>query len=139
MTDHFKTFGIDRSFGIDRDSLEKRFHEMQSESHPDRHMHSDAARRDQALTDSSDINRAYRTLRDPLPRTKHLLSLYGFTVSDQKKVPATLLMTVMEAQEKLAELSTTKDPGIKQRLMHELGSIAENLDAMRSTLEAESD
>ncbi len=137
MIDHFHTFGSDRTFSVDRDSLEKRFHELQSESHPDRHVTADAIRREQALADSSDINAAYRVLREPIPRAKHLLELYGFPISAQKQVPQSLLMTVMDAQEKIAEMDAEKDRQKKQKLIHELGAVAEELETRRASIDEE--
>jgi len=137
MIDHFHTFGIDRTFGIDAAKLEKRFHELQSESHPDRHVTAESDRRERALAESSDINAAYRTLRDNTSRAKHLVELYGFPISDQKSVPQSLLMSVMEAQEKIAELESITDRTAKQRTLHELGAIAEQLEMQRDRIDAE--
>ncbi len=137
MTDHFCRFGIDRTFAVNRDELERRFYELQLQSHPDRHVTAEIARRDEALAESSDINAAYRTLREPLPRAKHLLELYGYPISEQKKVPQTLLMTVMEAQEKIAELEMATDRATKQRMAHELGAVAEDLETRRSAIDEE--
>ncbi len=137
MTDHFCRFGIDRTFAVDRDRLERRFHEMQSASHPDRHVTSEMGRREQALAESSDINAAYRTLRESIPRAKHLVELYGFPISEQKSVPPSLLMTVMEAQEKIAELEMARDRLVKEKIMHELLAIVEELEGQRETIDAE--
>jgi molecular chaperone HscB len=137
MTDYFSTFGIDRTFVVDRDTLEKRFHELQSESHPDRHVTAGTDRREKALADSSDINAAYRTLREAIPRAKHLLELYGFPISEQKQVPQSLLMIVMDAQEKIAEIESATDRAAKQRMMHELGAVAEELEMRRSAIDEE--
>ena len=137
MTDYFKTLGIDRTFGVDRERLETYFHELQAGSHPDRHVNATFERRELALTESSDINAAYRTLREPLSRTKHLLALYGFFVGEQKQVSPALLMTVMEAQEKITNLEAVSDPQTKQRYMHELGAIAEELEMKRIALDEE--
>ncbi|HWF43372.1 MAG TPA: Fe-S protein assembly co-chaperone HscB [Candidatus Kapabacteria bacterium] len=137
MTDYFSTFGIDRTFGEGRDSLEARFHELQSESHPDRHVNAEAERRETALSESSDINAAYKTLREPLPRARHLLVLYGYPIGDQKQVPASLLMTVMEAQEKISDLESAHDGQTKQRIIHELGAVAEGLEMKRMALDEE--
>ena len=139
MTDHFLTFGIDRTFNVDRDRLEKRFHELQSQSHPDRHVSAETERREQALAESSDINAAYRALREPIPRAKHLVELYGFPISDQKSVPPGLLMTVMEAQEKIAEFENAKDREAKQDAMNELLAIVEELEGQREAIDEERD
>lgn len=137
MTDYFSTFGLDRTFSVDRDALESAFHEMQKASHPDRHVNASMEERGKMLSESSTINRAYRTLRDSVARARHLLDLYGFRVGDQKQVPPTLLMTVMEAQEKIAELADIADSGLRKQKMHELGALAEDLDRMRVTLDTE--
>ena len=137
MTDHFLTFGIDRTFNVDRDRLEKRFHELQSASHPDRHVTEETDRREQALAESSDINAAYRTLREAIPRAKHVVELYGFPISDQKSVPPGLLMTVMEAQEKIAEFENAKDREAKQESMNELLAIVEALEDQREAIDEE--
>ena len=139
MTDHFCRFGIDRTFGVDADRLEHRFHELQLQSHPDRHVKEEESRRDEALQESSDINAAYRTLREPIPRAKHLVELYGFPISEQKSVPPGLLMTVMEAQEKIAEFESAPDREAKQDAMDELLAIVEELENQRETIDEERD
>jgi molecular chaperone HscB len=139
MTDHFCRFGIDRTFAVNSNALEKRFHELQLQSHPDRHVKDEEAGRDQALVESSDINAAYRTLREPIPRAKHLVDLYGFPISDQKSVPPGLLMTVMEAQEKIAEFESATDRDAKQEAMNDLLAIVEELEGQRETIDEERD
>jgi Fe-S protein assembly co-chaperone HscB len=137
MIDHFCRFGIDRTFAVDRDRLERLFHELQSQSHPDRHVTSGDERRDQALAESSDINSAYRLLREPLQRARHLVELYGYAVGNQKNIPSTLLMTVMEAQEKIAELEQARGREENEKLIHELSAVAEELEMRRETIDDE--
>jgi molecular chaperone HscB len=137
MLDNFRTFGIDRTFSVDAGKLEKNFHGLQSKSHPDRHVSEKAEKREQALADSSDINSAYRTLREAIPRAKHLIELYGFPISEQKRVPPALLMTVMEAQEKIAELEQATDRKAKEKTMHELFAIIEQLETQRTAIDEE--
>jgi molecular chaperone HscB len=57
-----------------------------------------------ALDSSSKVNEAYRALRDPIARTKHLLSLYGYSVEQSKQVPMELLELVMNVQEQVAAI-----------------------------------
>ena len=125
MTDHFSTFGIDKTFFINREQLERRFHVLQAASHPDRHIDAPEEDKDRILERSSEINQAYRVLRDPIPRTKHLLSLYGYSVHEKKKVPQALLMTVMEVQEKIAELESIQDTPSRNRIKRELTELSE--------------
>ena len=100
-------------------------------------MTAEVARRERALAESSDINAAYRTLREVVPRAKHLLELYGYPISEQKKVPQSLLMVVMDVQEKIAELEATPDRPSKQRLLGELGAVAESLENRRAAIDEE--
>ncbi|MDP4200925.1 MAG: Fe-S protein assembly co-chaperone HscB [Bacteroidota bacterium] len=137
MTDHFQIFGIDRTFAVNREMLEARFHELQSRSHPDRHVQSEVETRDRALSESSEINAAYRTLREQLPRARHLVELYGFPVGEQKNVPPALLMTVMDAQEKIMEREQATSRDAKMRNREELEAIADELQMRREALDEE--
>lgn len=56
---------------------------------------------------SSMLNDAYRTLRDPIARTKYLLSLYGYKEA-QKKAPPDLLEEVFELNMQIEELKGAK-------------------------------
>ncbi len=105
VTDHFSTFGISRTFrDEDAAQLERRFHELQRRYHPDRVAAKGAEAVLTALDSSSKVNEAYRALRDPIARTKHLLSLYGYSVEQSKQVPMELLELVMNVQEQVAAL-----------------------------------
>ena len=139
MPDYYFLFQLDRTFGVSLEQLERTFYSLQSESHPDRHITSDEDRKAQALSDSSDINKAYQTLRDRYRRAKYLLARYGFHVDQQKSVPQALLMTVMEAQEKLAEIDMQPTPHLRARLMEELEPLLERLEERREILEDEFD
>jgi molecular chaperone HscB len=135
--DYYSLFGVDRTFGLSLEQLERTFYGLQRESHPDRHITSADDRRAQALSESSDINKAYQTLREKYRRAKYLLGLYGYQVDQQKSVPPGLLMTVMEAQEKLSEIDVQTTPHIRARLMEELEPLLERLEQRRETLEEE--
>lgn len=130
MKDHFATLGIKRTFAIESAALERRFHLLQRDTHPDRFaaQHPDLV--ESALERSSDINEAYRVLRDPMQRTKHLLSLYGFSVEQAKKVPPELLETVMNVQEKIAELEFTIN-GKSESIKEEMKPLADELETKR--------
>lgn len=104
-TDYFATLGVTYTFeDSDAAQLERRFHELQKQSHPDRFAGAGARVLGSALEESSRINEAYRTLRNPIQRTKHLLGLFGYSVERSKNVPSELFELVMNVQEKVAEL-----------------------------------
>jgi molecular chaperone HscB len=136
LVDHFQTFGIPHTLTALPAVLERRFHELQRSFHPDKHVTAEEAARADALTKSSSINQAYRVLRDPHQRMKHLLSLHGLSVESQKQVPAELLMTVMEVQEKLAELEFSNDARTRARVNQDLAPYSEQFEQMSDAVEA---
>ncbi len=106
MTDYFEIFGIPRSLNLSTDMLQQRFYELSRELHPDRFMRKPEAERQQALDKSSELNDAYRTLKDPLKRVYYVLSREGFDVAEQrsKDVPPELLEEVFELNMALEEM-----------------------------------
>ena len=137
MQDFFLTLGSERTFSFDNAALERRFHLLQRESHPDRFAGASGGVLDSALERSSDINEAYRTLRDPLRRTKHLLILYGYSVEQSKNVPMDLLELVMNVQEKVAELEFANEDQ-KADIIESIEPLIDELDEKRTLIDIES-
>ncbi|MEO6939226.1 MAG: Fe-S protein assembly co-chaperone HscB [Candidatus Kapaibacterium sp.] len=137
MIDHFKVFGIPRSLGLGRDSLESRFHDLQRETHPDKFAEADHLQLEEAQEASAEVNQAYRVLRDPLARLKHLLLLYGYSVGASKQIPQSLLFSVMDAQEKIAEMEFSKDAKQKVRIAGDLDTTAKGFELRLETLQKE--
>jgi molecular chaperone HscB len=86
-------------------------------------VNSSAEEREISLKRSSELNDAYRTLRDPIGRIEYLLALQGARVEGEKKqqAPPELLEEVFELNESLDELREAKSSGgetasLKQRL-----------------------
>ncbi|MEP7234222.1 MAG: Fe-S protein assembly co-chaperone HscB [Ignavibacteriota bacterium] len=138
MQDFFLTLGTGRTFGFDNAALERRFHELQRSSHPDRFSGRESAIIDSALERSSDINEAYRTLRDPLKRTKHLLSLFGYSVEQTKQVPMDLLELVMNVQEKVAELEFASEDA-RADIISDIDPILNDLEEKKTAIDDEAD
>lgn len=134
MKDHFATLGIKRTFAVESAALERRFHLLQRDTHPDRFAAQHPDLLEAALQRSSDVNEAYRTLRDPMARTKHLLSLYGFSVEQAKKVPPELLETVMNVQEKIAELEFAVN-GRSAQVREEMKPLEDELRNKRASID----
>ena len=71
MTDYFALLEQPQRPWLDRDALKEIFHEKTLQLHPDaQHGANDSAA-------FAELNEAYRTLRDPKLRLKHLLELHG--------------------------------------------------------------
>jgi molecular chaperone HscB len=96
-------------FNVDIRALQKEFFALQQQSHPD-------VSTDASLPESSYINKAYTTLRDPLQRAQYLLSLRGIDVAGDERTifeddgeRGGLLMEVMEANEQIDEAESEGD------------------------------
>ena len=83
--DYFAIFSLPRHLQIDLPALEKTFYAQSRKLHPDRFASKPAAEQEAALAASSQLNDAYRTLRDPITRTEYLLSLEGIQLEEQSR------------------------------------------------------
>ena len=122
MHSHFELFGLTPAFAIEGEALERSYREIQSKVHPDRFAHAGDAERRASLQWTTRVNEAYRTLKDPVQRAKHLLELHGVDLAFETNtaMPPEFLMQQMELRETLEE---AKD--------------AKTLDALRSDLKRE--
>src|SRR5580698_1472009 len=126
--DYFAFFGLPRKLTLDLADLELRFHSLSWKLHPDNFVRASEDERQLSLDRSSQLNDAYRTLRDPVGRVEYLLGLAGMRKEGQKKqqAPPELLEEVFELNESLDELREARASG---------GS-AEQMAGLRGTLEA---
>ena len=81
----FTQFDLPEHLHIDLATLEKSFYAQSRKLHPDRFASKPQAEQDAALAASSQLNDAYRTLRDPIARTEYLLSLQGVQLEEQSR------------------------------------------------------
>ena len=88
--------------------MERSYREIQSKVHPDRFAHAGDAERRASLQWTTRVNEAYRTLKDPVQRAKHLLELHGVDVAFETNtaMPPEFLMQQMELREALEEAKT---------------------------------
>ena len=126
--DYFASFGLPRKLTLDLDALEQRFHSLSWKLHPDHFARASEVERQLSLDLSSQLNDAYRTLRDPVARVEYLLSLSGMRKEGQKKqqAPPELLEEVFELNESLDELREARSSG---------GSVAQ-MPGLRAKLES---
>ena len=111
--DYFAFFGLPRKLTIDLADLEQRFHSLSWKLHPDNFVRASEDERQLSLDRSSQLNDAYRTLRDPVGRVEYLLGLAGMRKEGQKKqqAPPELLEEVFELNESLDELREARESG----------------------------
>jgi len=153
--DFFTFFGFPRKLELDTASLEKEFYALSRRLHPDVFAQAAPQERTWSLEQSSRLNDAYRTLKDPIKRTEYLLRLEGVELSEQSKqgtekaratgelkkqvVPEDLLEEVFELNMHLEELRAQKKAGEDDpALLEEIGkaklSLEEKYDALFNEL-----
>ncbi|MES1992237.1 MAG: Fe-S protein assembly co-chaperone HscB [Pseudomonadota bacterium] len=141
-SDYFAVFDVPPAFAQDPTELERRYLEMQTRVHPDRHAHQDAAQRRAAVEQAARINEAYRTLKDPLTRSTHLLALRGVDVLSAGSIPlpADFLFQQMSWHEDLEAARKAGDQDRLARLAESLLAERERLvQALIRTLDEERD
>lgn len=88
--DHFSFFGLPRRLQIDLPGLEREFYRLSRKLHPDMSARGNAGEQQWSLEKSSQLNDAYRTLRDPIARTEYLLELEGVKLEEQSQAATQL-------------------------------------------------
>ena len=86
--DFFTFFALSRKLVLDVSALEKHFYILSRKLHPDRFASKPLMEQEAALAQSSLLNDAYRTLKDPILRTQYLLTLEGVELEEQSKAAA---------------------------------------------------
>src|SRR6266536_2950418 len=125
--DYFTFFGLPPKLNIDIPALEKSFYELSRKLHPDLNARAGTQEQEWSMEQSSLLNDAYRTLRDPIKRTEYLLHMEGLELEEQSKsateqaritgetkkqiVPPDLLEEVFELNMQLEELRANKKMG----------------------------
>lgn len=141
VPDYFKVFGLPRKLKIDLDDLQRRFYELSRRVHPDFFHVGTPAEQTRSLEHSALINRAYRTLRDPVSRIEYLIQLEegretreGAT-GIRPEAPTDLLEEMLEIQE-LVHLAKAEglDEATRQRLNGEQARLAERREAEDAAL-----
>lgn len=109
-SDYFAMFGIPRKLWIEMGGLEKKFLQLSWKLHPDNYVNATPEEREISLKRSSELNDAYRTLREPVARVEYLLAIEGARIEGKNKqqAPPELLEEVFELNESLDELREAK-------------------------------
>jgi molecular chaperone HscB len=103
---YFDFFGMPPQLVIENAALESRFHKLSWKLHPDNFTHATDFERNLSLQRSSELNDAYRALREPISRVEYLLAQRGMRREGaaKQKAPPELLEEVFELNEWLDEL-----------------------------------
>jgi molecular chaperone HscB len=141
--DYFAIFGLPRKLWIEMTALEQKFLQLSWKLHPDNFVNAGEHERELSLKRSSELNDAYRTLRDPVARVEYLLGIEGARKEGEHKqqAPPELLEEVFELNESLDELRETKASGgdlaaLKTRLESAEKNFQEKLGEVDAELQA---
>ncbi|MBB5327010.1 Fe-S protein assembly co-chaperone HscB [Tunturiibacter gelidoferens] len=152
--DYFSFFNLPRRLALDVVALEKQFYVLSRKLHPDRFASKPVAEQEAALAESSLLNDAYRTLKDPIARTQYLLRLEGVELEEQSKaatdaaratgeqkkqiVPPELLEEVFELNMQLQEMRAANKMGEDEpELRRDLMTAKDTFDAKMVETQAE--
>jgi molecular chaperone HscB len=141
QADYFVMFGLPPKLDLDVQALEKQFYRYSRKLHPDVHARASQQEQEWSLAQASLLNDAYRTLKNPLDRTKYLLRLEGVQFEEDRganpsKVPADLLEEVFELNMQLEELRQNQKMGEDDpQLRHDLEAAKTQFAAQLSTLD----
>jgi molecular chaperone HscB len=129
--DYFTFFGLPYKLNLETAQLEREFYNLSRHLHPDINASSTLQEQQWSLEQSSQLNDAYRTLKDPIARTEYLLRLQGVHLEEQSKaateearrtgaakkqvVPPDLLEQVFELNMQLEEARMNKKMGEPDR------------------------
>ncbi len=155
--DYFAFFGLPYKLSLDTAQLERDFYALSRKLHPDINARADGPEQEWSLEKTSQLNDAYRTLKDPISRTEYLLRLQGVQLEEQSKaateearktgavkkqvVPPDLLEEVFELNMQLEELRMDKkmgedDPALVQELHDAKEHLASKQNEMLNELSA---
>jgi molecular chaperone HscB len=129
--DYFAFFGWPEKLSFDAAQLESEFHKLSWKLHPDNFVGASEFERDLSLNRSSELNDAYRTLREPISRVEYLLLRRGLRKegTTKQQAPPELLEEVFELNESLDELREARAEG------GDLATLREPLDAAQKNFQ----
>jgi len=127
--DYFAFFGLPQKLTMDPAALEAQFHKLSWKLHPDNFVRAGEFERNLSLERSSELNDAYRTLREPIARIEYLLLHLGLRKegTTRQQAPPELLEEVFELNESLDELREARaEGGDTAALRESLGEAQQN-------------
>jgi len=154
--DFFSFFGLPRKLNFDVAALTREFYRLSRQLHPDVYARASQQEQQWSLEKSSQLNDAYRTLKDPIERTAYLLQLEGVQLEEQSKaatdrarqtgevkkqvVPPDLLEEVFELNMQLEEARAARkmgedDPEVRRDLETHRKHFEEKLEALSAELQ----
>ncbi|MFZ6849015.1 Fe-S protein assembly co-chaperone HscB [Undibacterium sp. RuRC25W] len=140
MQNHFELFQLPQQFSLDMQQLDRAYHEVQNQVHPDKFTQASEAEKRVAMQWATRANEAYQTLKKPLKRATYLCELQGVDLETESNtsMPAQFLMQQMEWREAFDDARQTNnlsalialEKELHQALKEQLAFVTQSLDAM---------
>jgi molecular chaperone HscB len=128
QADYFQVLNVPRRLVIDTAALQQRYYELHRRMHPDLFQTGPQAARQASLRNTAAVNRAYRTLCDPIDRGLYWLTLQGESLgAGNKQVPPDLAALVFELQEQLEDLRAARQGNGAAHLLQEIAAARTDL------------
>lgn len=130
---HFEFFNLPVAYQLDLADLQQRYRKLQQALHPDRHASGSERDKLLAVQRTAQLNDAYQTLRSPLLRAEHILTLRGVDLQHEQKTlqDPEFLMAQMEWRERVEEIDANDFKAIDAAYK----DLAEQTSALQDELE----
>jgi molecular chaperone HscB len=125
----FQLFGLPARFQVDGEQLDRAYREMQASVHPDRFVNAAEAERRVSMQQSTQVNEAYQTLKNPVRRAAYLLRQQGVDPQFETNtaMPPDFLVEQMEWREAIEEASGSADARELDHLSSRLAGELKNM------------
>lgn len=116
---YFEIFDVPVMVDVDMNRVNQIYRQLQKAVHPDRFASDSEQARRIAMQQTSLINQAFQTLKDPVSRAQYMLKLQGMDINAETDttMDAEFLMEQMEFREALTEVPDAADPLQKLDMM----------------------
>ena len=124
---YFELFDIPVSVTVDKSVLAKKYFELQKKNHPDFFVQEDETAQQEALEKTSELNKAFKILKDPDATIQYLLKIKKLLQEEEKyPLPPEFLMEVMELNENLGDDSAAAVADFEKDIYAEVSNIIQN-------------
>ena len=118
---------------VDESALKKAYHKLSRESHPDYHSHLSAEGQEAVLQKSTQVNQAYKTLKDLDKRLQYILSVEGqWKDGNEAELDPMFLMEMMELNEAVMEADEDNADKIREQILGKDYEAFEDLGDLRT-------
>lgn len=126
----FELFQLPVSYDVDLEQIQQHYMALQKQVHPDKYTSGTDQEKRLSMQQTSWINEAQATLKDPVARATYLLKLKGtdINIENETTMDAGFLMQQLELRERLENIRSEDDPlASLDQMSKELKSATEDM------------